>query len=88
MKFSKKLFINLPLFDDVAPLFMPPKFPDSIWTSIKESTNDCYKQNPCMVFKQVFSFIFKPLISILESSKDDAKKKDLNYLCYTNALFH
>ena len=28
--------------EDVAILFTPPKFPDSLWSSIKESSNDCY----------------------------------------------
>ena len=65
--------------DDVASLLTSPKFPDSLWSSIKESSNDWYKQKSLYgIQAQVFSSI-KTLISILESSKDD-ENKDSNEL--------
>ena len=63
--------------EDAAPLFMPPKFPDSLWSSIKESTRDFYKQRSLYgIHAKVFSSI-KPFISILKSYKDDETKTQI-----------
>ena len=77
--------------DEVAAFFMPSKFPDSLWSSIKESSNDCYKQKYLYdIQAKVFSSI-KPLFSNLESSKDNETKTQITsviqMLCSTNLLF-
>ena len=63
--------------EDVAPPFYTPKFPNSWWSSIKESTHDCYKQKSLYSIQaKVFSSI-KPVIFILESCKDDEIKTQI-----------
>ena len=54
--------------DDVAPIFMPPKFPDNLCSFIKESLNDSYKQKSLYGIQAKVISSIKPLISILESS--------------------
>ena len=74
--------------DDMAPHSYAPMFSDSPWSSIKESFNDCYIQNSSMVFKPKSFIPSKPLIYILESSKDDKTKTQITsviqMLCSTN----
>ena len=79
------------LADDVAPLFMPTKFSDSRWNSIKEYSNDCYKcykqKSLCGIQANVFSSI-KPLIYIFESYKNHETMTQITsviqMLCSTN----
>ena len=88
MTFSKKLMIKVTSSDVVASLFIFPKFPDSLCSSIKESSIDCYKEKSMHTIQvKVFSSI-KPLISNLESSKDNESKTQIipviQMLCSTN----
>ena len=63
--------------DDVVPLIMPPKFLDSLWISIKESCNDCYKEKSLYGIQAKVLYSIKPLIYILQSSKDDETRLKL-----------
>ena len=63
---------------------MHPKFPDKLWSSIAESSYDCYKQKFLYdVQAEVFSSV-KPLISVRESSKDDEKKSQSTSVIQSN----
>ena len=50
---------------------------DSLWISIKESCNDCYKKKSLYGIQAKVLYSIKPLIYILQSSKDDETRLKL-----------
>ena len=85
MTLSMKLMINLPLLMLWPPFLFFPNFPTAYGVLSKNPLMTAYYKEKSLygIQAEIFSSI-KLLISILESSKDDETKSQIQMLCSTN----